>query len=394
MYDVLLKGGEIIDPAEGIHERGSLAIHNGKIALIEEDVPDVEVAKVYDMEGKIIAPGLIDMHCHPSEVFMHMGVGADDIGLATGVTLLCDAGSAGAANFAALRKFVVEPAETDIFCFLNLSVLGLIRIPEIWDAKCIDIDQSRDVVESNRDLIKGIKVRAIQAVADTVGLSAIEQAKKLASDAGLPLMMHIGETRPRVPNDPMDDFSRAAVSMLESGDILSHYLTWEPGGMILMDGTVYPELESAQKRGVILDSCHGVNHFSLTVARHAIEKGFLPTVISTDMVQTVLSAAQSLTVVMSKFLNLGLTLEQVIEMTTINPAKALDEENNRGSLKTGRQADITILQLVKGDFEFCDGNGGERMRGGLLLEPRMVFKAGRDMPAHGRYHIPPQFPLS
>ena len=157
-------------------------------------------------------------------------------------------------------------------------------------------------------------------MAETLGIDAIEIAKKLAADMDLPLMMHIGETRERVPADKMDDFSRAAVSLMENGDILSHYLTWEPGGMILKDGTVYPELEAAQKRGVVLDSSHGVNHFSFTVARHAIEKGLLPTVISTDMVTTVLPAAQSLAVVMSKFLNWGLTLDQVIEMTTINPA--------------------------------------------------------------------------
>ena len=204
-------------------------------------------------------------------------------------------------------------------------------------------------------------------------------------------MIHIGETRERAAEDKMDDFSRAAVSLMESGDILSHYLTWEPGGMILKDGTVYPELEAAQKRGVVLDSSHGLNHFSLTVAQHAIEQGFLPTVISTDMVTTVLPAAQSLAVVMSKFLNWGLTIDQVIEMTTINPAIALDEESNRGSLKPGMRADITILELIKGEFEFCDGNGRERMKGNLLLEPRMVFKAGKEMPAYSRYHIPPLF---
>jgi len=290
-----------------------------------------------------------------------------------------------------MRAFIVEPAKTDIFCFLNLSAIGLIRIPEIWDKNCIDVDRSKEVIESNRDLIKGIKIRAVQSVAETLGIDAIEIAKKLAADMDLPLMMHIGETRERVPADKMDDFSRAAVSLMENGDILSHYLTWEPGGMILKDGTVYPELEAAQKRGVVLDSSHGVNHFSFTVARHAIEKGLLPTVISTDMVTTVLPAAQSLAVVMSKFLNWGLTLDQVIEMTTINPARALDEESRRGSLKPGVRADITIMELLKGDHVFCDGNGKERMNGNLLLEPRMVFKAGRETPAFSRYHMPPVF---
>ena len=189
----------------------------------------------------------------------------------------------------------------------------------------------------------------------------------------------------------MDDFSRAAVALLEKGDILSHYLTWEPGGMILKDGTVYPELNAAHKRGVFLDCCHGLNHFSFAIARHAVSVGLIPSIISTDMVSIVRSAAQSLTVVMSKFVNLGLTVEQVIEMTTINPARALGEEGRRGSLKPGMAADITVLELTKGDYCFVDGTGGERMQGDRLLEPRMVFKRGEPMPAYSGYHIPPVY---
>ena len=169
------------------------------------------------------------------------------------------------------------------------------------------------------------------------------------------------------------------IALMEEGDILSHYLPWEPGGLILKDGTVYSELEDAKRRGVVLDSSHGLNHFSFTVARKAIEKGLLPTVISTDMASMVLPAAQSLPVVMSKFLNLGLTLDQVIKMTTTNPAKALGEERRRGSLKPGYMADITVMELTEGDYIFCDGHGGERMNGNLLLEPRMVFKGGKEM---------------
>ena len=189
----------------------------------------------------------------------------------------------------------------------------------------------------------------------------------------------------------MDDFSRAAVSLLEKGDILSHYLTWEPGGMILRDGTVYPELEAAQKRGVVLDACNGMNHLSFSIARIAFAKGFIPAVISTDMATMGVLVLQSLPVVMSKFLNLGLSLDQVIEMTTLNPSKALGEEGKRGTLKPGVKADITVMELLEGDFLFSDGNGRESMRGKVLLEPRMVFKGGEAMPAYSRYHIPPLF---
>ncbi len=255
----------------------------------------------------------------------------------------------------------------------------------------MDVDRGKEVVEGNRDRIRGVKIRAIQSLAEGVGIKGIEMAKKLANDLRMPLMMHIGDARERMEKDGMDDFSRQAVSLLEKGDILSHYLTREPGGLILKDGTVYPELGKARQRGVVLDSCHGLWHFNFTIARHALAQGFSPDVISTDMSIRNILVTQSLPVVMSKFLNLGLSLEEVIAMTTINPARVLREEDRRGSLRPGMPADITILEIVKGDFLFGDGMGRESLRGNLLLEPRMVFKAGEIGPSYSRYHIPPLF---
>ncbi len=388
---ILLKNGLIIDPSQKIHQKGSVAIRDGKILSVGENVSDTEMMTVFDMEGKIIAPGLTDLHCHPAAGFASLGVPEEEIGLKSGVTLLGDAGTAGSANFEAMRLFIVNPAKTDILCFLNLASAGLIRLPEIHSENDTDIEHTRDVISANRDIIRGVKVRAVEPLAHGLGIKGTELAKKLASDANLPLMMHVGETEPRAIGDKMDDFSRASVSLLEKGDILSHYLTWEPGGMILADGTVYPELEAAQKRGVILDSSHGLNHFSFTIARHAISRGLIPTVISTDLCKAVLPAAPSLAVVMSKFIHLGLSLDQVIEMTTINPAKALGEEDKRGSLKPGMTADITVMELTKGNYIFRDGTNGETLHGEVLLEPRMVFKAGEAMPAYSRYHIPPVF---
>jgi dihydroorotase len=390
MYDILLKNGEVIDPSQGIHKKGSVAIQDGKIAAVLQNISDSQAKKVLDMEGKIIAPGLIDIHCHPVGVFAFFGVPADEIGLNTGVTLLCDAGTSGAANFETMRRFVVEPAKTEIYCFLNLSTTGQIKMPEIWSEHDIDVNWSKQVIEANRDVIKGVKVRAIQAMAEGMGVKGIEMAKKLAGDVGLPLMVHLGEKRDRFPGDKMDDFSRAAVSLLEKGDHLDHYLTWQAGGMILKDGTIFPELEAAQKRDVTLDPCLGSGNYNFANARLAIAKGLIPTVISTDMSSIGLPVVQSLPVSMSKFLNLGLTLDQVIEMTTISPAKALREEKKRGSLTVGMNADISVMELSRGDYVFAgDINTRETMRGTMLLEPRMVFKTGKAMPAYSRYHLPP-----
>jgi len=132
MVEILLKGGLLIDPSQGIHKKGSVAIQDGKIVAVGEDTSQAEAEKVLNMEGKIIAPGLIDIHCHPAAGFAWLGAPADEIGLNSGVTLLCDGGTSGAANFEALRLFIVEPAKTDILCFLNLSNTGLVTLPEIW----------------------------------------------------------------------------------------------------------------------------------------------------------------------------------------------------------------------------------------------------------------------
>ena len=396
MYDILLKNGRVIDPSQGIHAVTSVAIKDGKIAALKEDISEIEAKTVFNMKGTIVTPGLIDVHCHPSAGVMRMGLPPEGIGLNTGVTLLCDAGSIGAANFEAMRRFIIEPSKTDIFCFLNLSLTGLItlpQVPEILDENDINIDFSKQVVEANRDIIKGIKIRAIQPLAEGLGIKAIEIAKKLANNLHLPVMVHLGERgRERVPEERMDDFSRAAVSMLEKGDIISHYLTPLPGGMILKDGSVYPELEVAQKRGVVLDCCHGMMHFSIAIARHAITRGLIPTVISTDLARVTSPVVQSLAVVMSLFLNLGLSIDQVIEMATLNPAKVLGEEKRRGSLKPGMRADITVMELLEqGDYVFCAGLNPPResIHGKMFLEPRMVFKAGEMMPANSHYHIPP-----
>jgi dihydroorotase len=328
------------------------------------------------------------VHCHPNAGFREGGIPADEMGVNSGVTFLCDGGSAGAANLETFRLVIIDRAKTGVVCCLNLSKTGLLNIPEICSEHDVDIDWSRRVIEANRDIIRGVKIRFIQGLADSLGMKAVEGAKKLATEFRMPLMVHLGAKRRRVPNDKMDDFSRTAVSLLERGDILSHYLTWEPGGLILPDGTVYPELPAARDRGVWLDSCHGLSNFSFAITRHALAQGLIPSIISTDMSAGGETSTQSLPVVMSKFLNMGLTLDQVIEMTTIAPALALGEEANHGSLKPGRAADVTVLELLNGDYLFSDGLGGGLLRGDKLLEPRMVIKAGEVMPAYSHYVIP------
>jgi len=327
------------------------------------------------------------MHCHPSAGLVDIGRPIDEIGIYSGVTTLCDAGSSGSTNFQPFKRFLINPSITDTLCFINIAKIGLANIPELRGNCDIDLEGAKRVIAENRDIIRGIKIRGIQAVVESVGLKAVEMAKKMGSELKLPVMIHIGESRDRIPNDFMDSFTREAIKLLDQGDIISHYLTRLPGGVILPDGSIAQELWDAKNRGVILDACHGLWHFSFEVAKQAFNQGLLPTVISTDLSAPNVTIVQSLLVTMSKFLNLGLTLEQVVEMTTLKAAMAIGEPN-RGTLRPGSAADISILELVQGDFHFSDGRAGNRLRGKFLLEPRLVIKSGKEMPCCSRYHVP------
>lgn len=387
-FDILLKNGKVIDPYQNLNSVLDVGIKDGSIKGIGKDLPKIGAKKIYDISEMIITPGLIDLHCHPAKWFSDSGVDADEIGLKSGVTLLCDAGTAGAHNFKAFKKLVVEKANTEVLCFLNVASTGLVKMPEVTTQDDMDLVWTEIVAKENPDLIKGFKLRLIEGFLDAHGLKGVEKIKRISTKTGLPLMMHIGQTRPRQTDDPIDQLTREAVNMLECGDIISHFLTWEPGGLIRPDGHIYPELQSAQKRGVVLDACHGLNHFSFTVAKHALEKGIIPSVLSTDLCDIVIPSAQSLTVVMSKFLNLGLPIEKIIELTTSKPSAAL-RLPNQGGLKVGEKANITVIEIRKGNFHFTDGNGGNRMFGDRLIDPRFVVWGENIIPAFSNYHLAP-----
>lgn len=387
-YDLVIKGGRVLDPARGASGVDDIGIQGGRIRSVSGAIPLSEARKVIPAEGRVVVPGLIDMHCHPGAIdkgTLH----PDEIGIHAGVTTLCEGGEAGAGNFHPLLEHEIRHSVTDMFCFLNFAVAGLAGFPqpEICQENDINPALTRQVVEENRAFIKGIKLRVIAPMAESMGMKVVEAAKQLASDLHLPLVLHIGEGRQRRPGDTIDDFVRQTVKLLESGDVLSHFLTWEAGGVISSEGFVSEELLKAQKRGVVLDACMGASHFSFSIARHAVAQGVLPTVISTDMNAANMQVVQSLPVAMSKLLNLGIPLEQVVAMTTANPARVLGEDACRGTMKPGMAADITILEVVKGEFLFSDGKGGDTLEGDRLIEPRLVIKNGRETPVMSRYQL-------
>ncbi len=384
-YDFILQGGTIIDPVQNLSAVKDLAVKNGKIAALENNLPVTAARKVYPVQGQYVTPGLIDMHNHVNNR-EGVVVDAQDIGICSGVTTLCDAGGAGAAHFYDKRRFVFDGNISDMFCFINFGKIGLSYYHGIRGEYDIDPAATQNVIEKNRDMIKGIKYVCNSISAKGMGMKGLELAKKLATDVNLPLVIHIGDTGERQTNDSFERYCRDAVNLLDQGDVIAHFMTARRGGLVLPDGHICPELFAAQKRGVELDSSHGSNHFNYTVAQICLDNGLLPTVITSDLAFSSLAIAQSLLVTMSKFINLGLSIDQVIKMTTQSPARILAEENTRGALRLGMPADISVMEIINGTFYFTDNT--QIVTGNQLIEPRKVFKNGIEYPCYSKYQLP------
>ena len=378
MHELLVKGGTVIDPAQGIHGQMDVGISQGKIAALTHDIAPGEAKKVIDASGMLVTPGIIDFHCHVADEIFYNATTPDDTGVLSGVTTVGDGGSTGHANFAGFRRFVISQVRTDVFCFLNMSSTGLAVIPELWSWQNINIEAMLKTIEENRDIIKGIKIRANGSVIENLGVEAIRAAKRVATEAGLPIMVHIGiDLTESTSEGTTTAFNREMLLLLDKGDILSHIYTWKGGGVIKPDGTVLPEFKEAIERGVLSDAAIGRIHLGLDIARKGMEQGILPTTLSTDLnLISVKGPVFNVVATMSKFIALGLSLDQAIEMTTINPARILSEEHSRGKLGIGMPADVSIIEPREGEFLFTDGMPGNTFNGKLLLVPKLTLKNG------------------
>ncbi len=377
MYDVLIKGGRVIDPAQGLDGRMDVAVSGDKIALVAEEIPAMECRKVIDAAGKIVTPGLIDLHCHCYDGGIPDGLLPDDAGVNQGVTTVVDAGSAGQATFGGLPKYVIPAARTTVFCFLHLGSQGLSIMPEIRDWQEIDLAATETVIGAYPGLIKGVKLRLVGNTVASAGARVVEMAKETAGKFGLPIMIHIGDLKRQVS----PTLTREFLPLMERGDILSHVFTGNMGNILLEDGSVMPELRAAAERGVVLDIANGRSNLSFEVARQGMAQGIMPTTLSTDVTSMSLNAlVYGLTVTMSKFLALGLDIKQIIEMTTVNSARALRIEDRKGSLKPGMDADISVLEILSGNWELAD-SVPETLPVTELVSPILVVKAGQVIPS-------------
>ena len=377
MYDLVIKGGRVIDPAQKIDDKLDIAISGDKIATVSKNIPSQESRQVVDATDKIVTPGLIDMHCHVYGGVLKNCVEPDVAGVRQGVTTVVDGGSAGQAIFGGFPKYVIPASLTTVFCFLHIGSQGLSITPEMRDEAEIDLDATAATIESNRDIIKGIKLRMVGNVVARHGVELVKMAKQLAKKFNLPIMVHIGDIKEQVSPTLTQEF----LPLMEPGDILLHVFTAKLGSILRSDGIVLAELREAMGRGVVLDAAQGRYNLSFEVARKAMAQGILPTTLGTDLGSaTVAGPVYGLTVTMSKFMALGLELKQVIEMATINPARALSVEDRIGSLRPGMDADVSILQVLLGTWKLVDSEQ-QTIEVARLIAPSITIKLGQLIPA-------------
>jgi len=381
-YDLVVKGGLLVDPSQGIEGQRDVAVSGSKVSAVEVEIDPKLAEKTIDASGKIVSPGLIDLHAHVYRFGSRQGVDPDLHCLAKGVTTVVDGGSSGALNFMGFRRYVIESCRTRVLGFLNVSDVGLTMgkgIGELEDLRHFDFDRTVEVARENRDVIVGIKIRVPKEVVGQYGPQCLRLAKGVSRVAGMPLMVHPGSLH---LNLPLTDVLR----VLEKGDIMTHCYPPPYPPLLLHpsvfeeDGALLPEVYEARRRGVLFDVAHGVNNFSWDTAEKALNQNFTPTTISTDLtVNSLHSIVYDLPTVISMFLNLGLSLSAVIEHSTIIPATILGLEDRIGTLKVGAEADIAIFEMAEGKFPLWDNIRPVKKQRIInkLLTPIKVVKGGR-----------------
>lgn len=358
-YDLIITGGDVIDPATGTAGRFDVAVQDGRIAAVAESIPAAGAARVIDATGQLVTPGLIDLHTHVYWGATYWGIEADPVAARSGVTTWLDVGSAGAYSFPGFREYIVNRNRVRTYALLNLSSIGLIAPswelanPDYWD-----IGLAAEVVERNRDIILGIKARIDCNTTRGVGITPLERARELADRVGLPLMTHIGNGPPSIDE---------VLALLRPGDILTHCCTGGDMRVLGDDGHVLPELRRLHDAGVVLDVGHGTGSFAYATAEAMLADGLKPDVISSDIHQMAIQGPMfDLPTTLSKFLNLGMSLEEVIACATVNAARAVGLDG-AGTLAPGSPADIAIFTLEEGDYWFYDIGMNERTGDRMLV---------------------------
>ena len=371
--DLILKGGRVIDPSQGIDAVMDVGFKAGKVAAVSAALVPGS-AELRDVSGLIVSPGLIDLHTHVYWGGTSLGIDADEFCRTSGVTTSVDTGSAGPGNFAGFRKHVIERSEVRILAYLHVSHAGIygfsntVMVGESEDLRLMDPVTAAEVAAKNRDVIVGIKVRVGRHASGDQGAAPLDIALQVADEVGMPLMCHIDEPPPSYEE---------VIAKLRPGDVLTHAFRPFPNAPCTVQGTVRPAVLAARKRGVLFDIGHGMGSFSYKTARAMLANGFLPDTISSDVHALCINGpAFDLVTTLSKFLCLGMSLNEVIKAATENAAFAL-KRPELGSLKPGSAGDATILSVDDGAFDYVDATG-EHLTGKSKINSRgPVYRHGR-----------------
>ena len=364
-YDLVVKGGRVIDPSLGIDAVRDVAVAGGRIAAVEDNIT-ADAAETIDARGKIVVPGLVDIHSHAARTKE-----GPPLCLLDGVTGFVDAGSFGADGIDQGAANVKAGPNLGRL-LVNIARTGVAQGGELHDLSRADVSLARGAIARNRDVVVGVKARLSNNVADTGDLEALRRAQEAAAPFDLPVMIHIGQSF-----SPM----RAILPLLKRGDIVTHMYAPAPNSILDDNGRVLPEVLAARRRGIWFDFGNGVaDHFNWDVVERAIKQGFAPDTISTDwntMSRT--TGVIDFPNVMSKFLMFGMPLDQVIAQATVNAARVFEAFNDRGTLNVGAPADIAVLELREGSFEFLDNYQGKRT-GRQRLFPVATVIGGKKAP--------------
>ena len=372
-YDLVLKGGTVVDPAQSLHSRADIAFLDGIVAAAGDALPTANAREVVDCEGHLVVPGLIDLHVHVFPGVSHYGIEPDRHCIAHGVTTAVDAGSAGADTFPGFRKYVIDVSATTLFAQLNISSQGMLNgeIGELQDIRFANVERALATIESNRDRILGVKVRLTRntLVSPEAGLRPLHLAREAADAAGLPIMVH--------PQDAWADSIDEILAVMGRRDILTHCFHASPCGILDDAGRIRESALAARERGVIFDVGHGAGSFDWQVAESALAQGFLPQTISSDLhIYNVDGPVFDLATTVSKFLYLGLLLDDALAKVTSAPAAAMGMADAIGTLRPGAWGDAVVFATEEGDFKLVDSMGATRI-GKQRLIPTQVVKAGQ-----------------
>ena len=402
-YDLLLTGGRVVDPAQSLDGDYDVAVRDGRIAAILRSDENCAATKRIDVRGQLVLPGLIDTHAH---VFQHVtgrfGLEADLCGVESGVTTLIDQGGPSCMTLPAFREFVVRPKRTRVYAYLSSYLVGGMEghyYPALYRPDCVDVDATVKAALANTDIVKGFKAHAELGGFARWGIEVMRQAAEIARRADMPLYIHFGQLWP-LPAEGANGVDADAIladvlPLLKAGDILAHPFTRHPGGFVDRQGRVHGIVREALARGLKIDVGHG-SHFSYRMARIALDAGIVPHTLGADMhgyntdvpappgTPAVHSDSEhmffgkvrfSLVSAMTAMLALGLPLEQVVRMVTINVVDIFGLPKELGTLAVGNPADVSVLDDERGRWVLRD-NEGTQVVADRQLRPAFCLKDG------------------